>query len=120
MGARSVGRLERIVRSVTCENASCRRGSTTSAQKWWKKTADYSEDQRDEAAREVESALSDIDRRLDAFEKQTEANWDELSENARKEARENLQTLVARSFSSNIPGSGHGTIGTNWLFSRID
>jgi len=58
--------------------------------------ADYSEDQRDEAVREVESALSAVDRRLQDFEKQIETNWDELSDEARKEAREDLQTLKAR------------------------
>lgn len=58
--------------------------------------ADYSEDQRDEAAREVQSALSAIDRRIEDFERQVEANWDDLSETARKEAREDLETLKAR------------------------
>ncbi|HSM31690.1 MAG TPA: hypothetical protein VK854_13410 [Woeseiaceae bacterium] len=58
--------------------------------------ADYSEDQRDEAVREVESALSTADRRIQDFEQQVEANWDDLSETAREEAREDLETLKAR------------------------
>jgi len=58
--------------------------------------ADYSEDQRDEAVRDVQSALSAADRRIEDFEKQVEANWDDLSEAARKEAREDLETLKAR------------------------
>ena len=58
--------------------------------------ADYSEDQRDEAVREVQSALSAADRRIEDFEKQVEANWDDLSEAARKEAREDLETLKDR------------------------
>ncbi len=58
--------------------------------------AEYSKDQRDEAIREVESALADIDQRLADFENQVEASWDGMSEKARKEARQNIETLKAK------------------------
>ena len=58
--------------------------------------AEYSEEQRDAAIREVESALADIDQRLAAFETQVEANWDDLSETARTQAREDIETLEAK------------------------
>jgi chromosome segregation ATPase len=58
--------------------------------------AEYGEDQRDAAVREVESALADIDQRLAAFETQIEADWDDLSETAREEAREEIETLKAK------------------------
>lgn len=58
--------------------------------------AEYGEDQRDAAMREFESAMSDIDQRLEAFENQVDENWDELSEEARREAQQDLAMLKTR------------------------
>lgn len=57
---------------------------------------DYSADQRDAAVQEAQSALSKIDQRLEAFEDEVEANWDDLGEKARIEARQNIETLKAK------------------------
>lgn len=58
--------------------------------------AEYSEEQRDEAVRKFESAVADVDQRLASFENQVEANWDDLSEAARQQARQDLQMLKTR------------------------
>ena len=58
--------------------------------------AEYGEDQRDEVAREFESAMSDVDRRLKAFESEVRENWDTLSEQARREAQQDLAMLHTR------------------------
>lgn len=58
--------------------------------------AEYGEDQRDEVAREFESAMSEVDRRLAEFESDVQENWDSLSEEARREARQDLQMLETR------------------------
>ena len=58
--------------------------------------AEYGEDQRDEVAREFESALTDVDRRLLAFESEVRENWDSLSEQARQEAQQDLAMLETR------------------------
>ena len=55
--------------------------------------AEYGEDQRDEVAREFESAMSEVDQRLQAFESDVQENWDSLSEEARREARQDLAML---------------------------
>lgn len=55
--------------------------------------AEYGEDQRDEVAREFESAMSDVDRRLQEFESEVRENWDTLSEQARREAQQDLAML---------------------------
>jgi DNA repair exonuclease SbcCD ATPase subunit len=58
--------------------------------------ADYGEDQRDAVAREFESAISEVDGRLQAFESEVEENWESLSEQARREAQQDLAMLQTR------------------------
>ena len=58
--------------------------------------AEYGADQRDEAMRKFKSAMADVDQRLQHFEQQVEENWDDLSEEARGEAQQNLAMLKTR------------------------
>lgn len=58
--------------------------------------ADYGEDQRDEVAREFESAMSEVDQRLAEFENDVRENWDSLSEEARREAQQDLAMIETR------------------------
>lgn len=53
----------------------------------------YSIEQRDEAVRETEAALKNLDRRIDALEAHIDKGWDKMDKVAREKARESLKAL---------------------------
>jgi flagellar biosynthesis GTPase FlhF len=55
--------------------------------------ANYTVEQRDEAAKETKEALKRIDKRTDALEKDIEKDWEQMNDTAQKEAREALKEL---------------------------
>lgn len=57
---------------------------------------DYTAEQRDEAVRQVRSALGSVDARIDALTSRLESRGESMSEAARKETREMLRALRAR------------------------
>lgn len=53
----------------------------------------YTYKQRDEALRNAEKAMQNIDRRIDIMETRINKNWDDMSQVARQKTQENLETL---------------------------
>lgn len=53
----------------------------------------YTEERKDEAAKQAAAGLRQLDERLDALEASVDRNWDRMNATARQEARENLAEL---------------------------
>lgn len=53
----------------------------------------YTADQRDEAKRDIKTALDKLDKRIDALETRIYDNWDSMEKSARERARANLRAL---------------------------
>jgi len=53
----------------------------------------YTETQRQQAMQEIETTMSEVDRRLESFESTVDSGWDDLSEQAQEEARQNIDML---------------------------
>tara|TARA_R110000851_G_scaffold129525_3_gene262413 strand:- start:54101 stop:54556 length:456 start_codon:yes stop_codon:yes gene_type:complete len=53
----------------------------------------YTADKRDEAVIKAKEGLNKLDKRIDTLEAAIDQNWDNMSEAARNEARENLKTV---------------------------
>jgi septal ring factor EnvC (AmiA/AmiB activator) len=53
----------------------------------------YTADQRDEAIENTQTALNDLDKRIDALETRINNNWDQMNKDARENARASLEAL---------------------------
>ncbi len=53
----------------------------------------YTADKKDEAVQKAKESLNKLDNRIDALEARIDKNWDEMSEAAREQARENHRAL---------------------------
>jgi len=53
----------------------------------------YSADKKNEALKTAQDGLKKLDKRVDTLESSVDKNWDKMSKNARKEARENLKVI---------------------------
>jgi len=53
----------------------------------------YTETQRQQAMQQIETSMSRVDRRLESFESTVDSGWDGLSDQAREQARQNIDML---------------------------
>lgn len=53
----------------------------------------YGSDKKDEVLKKSKKSLEKLDSRIDELESKVDNNWDKMSKEARKEARDNLKTL---------------------------